>query len=97
MHLETQTVPVPLDTMRQTEMITLPQLAPDEPVGVGLGPTAQPTAHNYPRLKAPSSCLQKVFCLNLFSILNSHHFFSIPSGISYQLPSLLLGNFFLAP
>lgn len=26
-----------------------------------------------------------------------HHFFSIPSGISYQLPSLLLGNFFLAP
>lgn len=26
-----------------------------------------------------------------------HHFVSIPSGISYQLPSLLLGNFFLAP
>ena len=63
MHLETQIVPVPLDTMRQTELITPPQLAPDEPVGVGLGPTAQPTTHNYPRLKAPFSCLQKVFCL----------------------------------
>ena len=87
MHLDAQIVPVHLDT----DIITSPQLALEEPLGVGLGPPAQPSTPNSPRPETETSFLLPSVSL-LPESFHTHHFTSMRSGISYQLSSLLLGN-----